>query len=510
MDTKTSDSTRPRTGVSPIRLMLFFAAVLGTAWFAVGTAGAGAQDADPARAVVSWHCGGFEGHTGYITVTAVNNGTNGINDSYLRIEINDDDTGEQILEAAVINTRLKPDEVFSHTFSDIHDHNELKVRVYNNGEELETVHEFDLRCDASSAEAHTGCSSEGVGWIDYAASPRDDAPLLITLDGQGIVSPPQGVPENPGWSARVTDLPSGTYDFLATAGDEIIRNAKVVVDCDFNVGYTIGCEDGDSVLTFGMQTLSQQRNRFTLQQITTDGRVLPTEFDLSESITTSNGEDGQVTFRGFEDDAAAVNVLINREGYEHQWAEDFGLGCRVDEIGQYDWDIVDCTDDQRAAFEVSLEIDDVPGAVTVTVISSVGPLHSRTQFGGSGETLTFLIDSLDVGSTIDVLIGRENGESIFLDDLAVACDDVEPGEIATILISCLARNGRIDIFVENTGFSSAEYSAKVGHLAPRLRVVEPGATGKFTVTGRKDGPIEVILAKDAVIFDTATVIVACD
>lgn len=80
--------------------------------------------------------------------------------------------------------------------------------------------------------------------------------------------------------------------------------------------------------------------------------------------------------------------------------------------------------------------------------------------------------------------------------------------------TCLSGNGRFDVAVENLGETPRTLQFEVEQIAPRTKVIDPGETRTFTVTGRIDGVNRVSVSEDVIgrqvqWFD-AEPVVACD
>lgn len=84
-----------------------------------------------------------------------------------------------------------------------------------------------------------------------------------------------------------------------------------------------------------------------------------------------------------------------------------------------------------------------------------------------------------------------------------------PPPDVTTAVSCLAESGRIDVALMNNGAARATYEVTIGRVGPRTRSIEPGSSARVTVTGRRDGPIEIIVSRDGVEIHRSTQTVAC-
>ena len=81
---------------------------------------------------------------------------------------------------------------------------------------------------------------------------------------------------------------------------------------------------------------------------------------------------------------------------------------------------------------------------------------------------------------------------------------------ATHQISCLADNGRVDVWATNPTADSVRVTVSLTGLAERVRDVAPDTTQRFTITGRPDADYRLqAQAGDSVLIDE-TVTVGCD
>lgn len=95
-------------------------------------------------------------------------------------------------------------------------------------------------------------------------------------------------------------------------------------------------------------------------------------------------------------------------------------------------------------------------------------------------------------------------------DGLTSADNRDFGDEVTIEVSCLGPNGRLDIALDNTTDATADYAVTVGALAPRNRVVGAGSDDAVTVTGRADGPLDVMVTRDGFEIHVEQVTIACD
>jgi len=79
----------------------------------------------------------------------------------------------------------------------------------------------------------------------------------------------------------------------------------------------------------------------------------------------------------------------------------------------------------------------------------------------------------------------------------------------TVALSCAADTGRVDVDIVNRGAATSLYSVTVGRVGPRTRTVAAGDSARVTVTGRRDGPLDVVVTRDGVETHRSTQTIAC-
>lgn len=152
---------------------------------------------------------------------------------------------------------------------------------------------------------------------------------------------------------------------------------------------------------------------------------------------------------------------------------------------------------------------------------------------------TAILEVGDLGdATYDVIVFR-NGESVYEEQVTVACNGpaptpvptIEPTPIPTIeptpeptpiptveptpepaaiVVSCLNEDGRIDVPVTNTTAETASFTVMVGALAPRTVELTASESVTVTTTGRGDGAHLVVVQRDGIVIGSETVTVQCD
>lgn len=112
---------------------------------------------------------------------------------------------------------------------------------------------------------------------------------------------------------------------------------------------------------------------------------------------------------------------------------------------------------------------------------------------------------------LDVQVTR-NGVALVTRTVDIVCDALLPGGLeAEFSQGCLGGNGFFRFDVSNSSASSATYEVQVSGLAPRQLVVGSQRLGRFTITGRPDGPYAVAVRRnDVTVLERTDVFVACD
>lgn len=131
------------------------------------------------------------------------------------------------------------------------------------------------------------------------------------------------------------------------------------------------------------------------------------------------------------------------------------------------------------------------------------PRRSRTI--APGEDFRFGFSGRPDGAyTIDVY---RNGELLDSQNFDVACDPQIP---VAVEHSCLAQNGRVDVFLHNLGDATASYEVSITGLSVRRRTLNRGDRMRVTFTGRPDGDYTVRVLRAGVEIHSEVVTIDCD
>lgn len=106
------------------------------------------------------------------------------------------------------------------------------------------------------------------------------------------------------------------------------------------------------------------------------------------------------------------------------------------------------------------------------------------------------------------LIVESSGETILADSFDVSCDP--PPTAVRVASDCVSGNGRVSVSLTNIEAAAGLYSVTVGSLRPRQLTIQPGLSGRATVTGRPDGSLLVTVVRNGRTIESATVDIACD
>jgi len=89
-----------------------------------------------------------------------------------------------------------------------------------------------------------------------------------------------------------------------------------------------------------------------------------------------------------------------------------------------------------------------------------------------------------------------------------------PAAAVTNALSCVAGNGRVDVRVadlrSDLTAGNVTYDVTVGTVGPRSRTLGPLGTAVVAVTGRPDGPLEIVVSSQGTILYSETVEIDCD
>lgn len=134
---------------------------------------------------------------------------------------------------------------------------------------------------------------------------------------------------------------------------------------------------------------------------------------------------------------------------------------------------------------------------------TVGSLAPRYRDLGPGQSVTVPVTGRRDGS-YNILVKRD-GVVVINETGTVSCDPA-----ITVSDSCLAQNGRFDVYLNNTESTTGNYVVKLSGLADRSKTLAPGAAGRISITGRRDGDYDLrVLRNGQVVYDEDHV-VACD
>jgi len=148
--------------------------------------------------------------------------------------------------------------------------------------------------------------------------------------------------------------------------------------------------------------------------------------------------------------------------------------------------------------------------VDQSVLLIVGNLTPRARNVGASSTETITVTGRPDGSIPTTLLAGD--EILFADAVDIDCDRVNgiPPEVR-IEKSCLAGNGRIDVYLTNLQLErSAAYSVFVDSVPPKTRVLNPGETVRVSTTGRPDGSRPVSVRRDGLLVEQDRIAIACD
>ena len=107
-----------------------------------------------------------------------------------------------------------------------------------------------------------------------------------------------------------------------------------------------------------------------------------------------------------------------------------------------------------------------------------------------------------------------NGTEILSTTVVVDCDP-SPMDQPEVRVekSCLAGNGRIDVYLTNPRIDvSATYAVFIDSIPPKVATLGPGESVRVSTTGRPDGYRPLRVTRNGVEIETATqlVSIACD
>jgi len=241
------------------------------------------------------------------------------------------------------------------------------------------------------------------------------------------------------------------------------------------------------------------------------------------SITIGQGLVGRVTVTGRPSGPLTVRVASPATVPEVR-TEQVQVACAPDR-GEFDAETSCLAGRGRVDFWIGTPVE--PGEIVPAVqVNWVLSLHATDPSTGA-ERPNPIIREIELpaghGPTRVSVTGRSDGsyiargsvsigvpvgdETTYETVVAVDCFDEPSSFVAN---SCLAGNGRIDIFLNNENGEVGAYEVMVSGLDARTITLQPQRTGRVTVTGRADGFFEVIAVRNGVVELAEQVEVICD
>lgn len=130
--------------------------------------------------------------------------------------------------------------------------------------------------------------------------------------------------------------------------------------------------------------------------------------------------------------------------------------------------------------------------------------RSRTVPPGGSDRMT-ITGRRDGNYTVTVT--DETGQELARNTETVECDP--PLVPVRVKNSCLAGNGRVDVYLGNTTGLTRPFEVEVGTIV-RQQSVAAGKSQRVTVTGRRDGPLVVNVKRSGQRIHSEVVRIACD
>lgn len=344
-----------------------------------------------------------------------------------------------------------------------------------------------------SAELATSCLGSD-GRFDVTITNTSGATRSAVVSVTGLADRTRSIPANGSLVETVTGRADGRYVVEVTSGPATISGALGVVACDPprpEVDIAVSClsTNGRVDVELFNDSPTQVVYAVFIGALAPRLRAVPA------------GDDAIVTVTGRRDGPLGIAV--------------FGDGIEVAR------QTVDVTCDPQVEVAVAVSCLSGNGRIDIDLFNLSGSAASyRATVEGLGPRSVFL--SSGARSTVTVT-GRpdrvyavsvtRNGTEISNENYTVDCDTDPPGpdpDPVSVAVSCLAGNGRIDVDLFNDQGSSAVYTVTVGSLADRVRAVDTMESATVAVTGRPDGPIDVVVRRDGGIVFAGTATVACD
>lgn len=295
------------------------------------------------------------------------------------------------------------------------------------------------------------------------------------------------------YQARMTELDAGISKFYETLDPAFADRVAIMTFSEFGRSFAPnGSRGTDHGTASNLMVIGKNIN----------GGVYGEMPDFSAGALDSWGDvEHTVDFRSYY--ATALEGWLNADSGQV-------LGANYENLGIFPAPGNGSLDGATASFATSCLNND--GRFDVTIVNggsqasfeiTVGGLPPRYRDLAAGQSVTVPVTGRKDGS-YRILV-RRDGVVVIDETGNVSCDPA-----ITVSDSCLAQNGRFDVYLNNTESTTGNYVVQLSGLADRAKTLAPGAQGRITITGRRDNDYDLrVLRNGQVVYDESHVI-ACD
>ena len=362
---------------------------------------------------------------------------------------------------------------------------ELLVRAVDERENESTIRTLNVTAVASLPEVNPQAAVNSLDDMEIPLGQPVSFSLGSELGGVavfGLSQLPPGLTLDPA-TGVVSGTPEavGVFDMRATVGNRqgdavSTRALLTVVDSEIiapdpSASLVLSCLGGDGRLDLEITNPTGSSIDAVVHFGPLASRTVPVAADSTAVSTTTGRPDGPFLVRVEVGGETIFNVTEDVTCDPPPQEITIQSSCLANN-GRVDVDILNTTGD-FASYQVNF-----------------GPIQRGVGLSAGFDFRLSVTGRPDGDLPVDVMRDGNVIESLII---PIACDPMVETEVT---VGCLAGNGRIDVKLLNLGDGASDYEVAVGALTPRLRSLDPGDRTTVTVTGRADGPYDVVVMRD--------------
>lgn len=353
-----------------------------------------------------------------------------------------------------------------------------------------------VTCDVGLPHVVTTAASclADRGRVDVTITNAADVPTTFVVDVGGVVKTVT-IEADGTDDVTVTGRPNGTIP-ISLSAPGWTATASVTINCDPVQTATLTgfCAGGVGSLSVSLFNPAQRTIDYTIMLTGPTGALEP------ELRSLPSGENLSVSFSGLPDGEYLAQVTaptIRPKTFalrgSYCASADPGIGSLV----------TDGCLGTRGRIDVYVRHTGADPLSTTIEVSGLAP-RVRSIEAGNPRAATTVTGRLDGTYVVQVAaVGLDATTTLEVD-----CDGSENSTDPTVVASCLAGRGRIDVTLPTTNADIA-YRVEFPGLAPRERLVPAPSTGRITITGRVDNDYTVTVFADDVEVLSTTITVSC-